>query len=942
MSRPPPDLLPRPIRGASRSTLTRARAVDVDEPAPRARSPSRKSAKSTMILDSTGRVPAAPDLARVMHEAQAIATGVGSAVSTTHIVLALFCVPNPAEVVLREVGIDEDRLLTLMTEDIVDGPGAFAAIVAAADETALRCDARAANTLHLLVALLKVRESAAWQLLEVALGGNASLRNRVMAYVTAVLPRRLQAALNEARDLPPPRFAPPDRRPRPRSSRQKRGDDWIVSKNTMVDGLESAVSVVSVIDAEAAIGVVDVADVADVAEALPAQAETPAVVPDVDGDGVPPPAALRAEPPERDADAERPEKKRRPKEVAAPSVALTLPPTAFDLDPDRYPWLTSLGRNLTAMAAHGTLDPSVGRAEELEQLIDVLGKRRANNPCLVGEPGVGKTAIVEGLAVKLMRGDVNVAPLHGKVIVELDMGRIVAGTSLRGSFSERMQGLKRDVLRSKGQVIIFIDEIHTLMGAGSSGDGPQDAANELKTALARGDFPCIGSTTLAEFRKYIEADPALERRFVKIQVEEPSDEDAIAIITGAAPLYSKHHEVLATPDAIAAAVQLSTRFIHDKRLPAKALDLLDLALSRGRRSGLKQIGREEVAQVCADVAKVPIERVRAKDQQRFMEMEAELGRRVIGHENVISRVAHTIRRNYAGFANHRPMGSFLMLGPSGVGKTELAKALADFLYGTEKALVRLDMSEYSEPHTVARLTGAPPGYVGHEDGGQLTEALRRRPHCVVLLDEIEKAHPEVLPVLLQVLDEGRLTDSLGRTVTFRHAVLVMTSNLGARELQAKPKQVGFAVAGRGMTQKEAKAREQEVLDAARGHFLPELWGRIEDKCVFASLTDEELQRIAALQLEQSSRALMTTRSIQLRFDDVVLGFLVAQATADASNANLGARPLRQTIQRLVESPVSEAILRGEVKDGARIRLTVADGRLVARAARGGARSIGTA
>ena len=860
------------------------------------------------------RLPAAPDLSRTYHEARALADGVGAPLSTTHLVLALFCVPNPAEVVLREASVDEDRLVGLMGGALKDEPGALDAVLAATDETALRCDARQANTLHLLVALLKVREGAAWQLLEGALGGNAALRNRVMSYVTAVLPRRLQHALNEAaKELPGPRFAEEAPR-RVRPVRQARADDWLVSKKTRLDADAAVAAAVSVV----AVAVVEVEPVA-----AQVQAQVPIEAP---------PAPPTAEPTKPVAEQPAPKPKRR--EPPPPSVALTLPPTAFDLDPERYPWLTSLGRNLTSMAAHGTLDPSIGRAAELEQLIDVLGKRRANNPCLVGEPGVGKTAIVEGLAVKLMRGDPDVAPLHGKVVVELDMGRIVAGTSLRGSFSERMQGLKRDVLRSKGQVIVFIDEIHTLMGAGASGDGPQDAANELKAALARGDFPCIGSTTLEEFRKYIEQDPALERRFVKILVEEPTDEEAIQILQGAAPLYGKHHQVKATDDAIAAAVQLSSRFIHDKRLPAKALDLLDLALSRGRRSGLKEIGRDEVARVCADVAKIPLERVQAKDQQRFMEMEAELGKRVIGHEHVITRVAHTIRRNYAGFSTHRPMGSFLLLGPSGVGKTELAKALADFLYGTEKALVRLDMSEFNEPHTVARLTGAPPGYVGHDDGGQLTEALRRRPHCVVLLDEIEKAHPEVLPILLQVLDEGRLTDSLGRTVTFRHAVVIMTSNLGAKELLARPRQVGFTANHDGaMTQKEASQREQAVLDAARKHFLPELWGRIEDKCVFASLTIDELQRIAAIQLEQSSRALMTTRNIQLRFEDPVLRFLVEQATAAAGNGSLGARPLRQTIQRLVETPVSEAILRGEVKDGARIRLAVADGRLVARAAR---------
>jgi ATP-dependent Clp protease ATP-binding subunit ClpC len=877
-----------------------------------------------------GKVPPGPDVSRALHEACSIADGVGQPLGTTHLVLALFTVTNPAELVLRDAEVDDDRLLSLIGPALVDEPGAVDAVLASAAETALRCDARQTNTLHLLVALLKVREGAASQLLESALGGSAPLRNRLMSWVTGVLPRRLQQALLDARDEPEPKFddAPARRRARPLV--HDRDGDWVVSKKTFIDGGPAsahASSAVSVVEPEPPPRAPPAA--------RPAPAPTPAPPPPVGDLPVASPRGESAAPPKgdkRDEPVKDPGQRRR-REPPPPSVALTLPPTSFDLDADRFPWLTSLGRNLTAMAVHGTLDPSVGRAAELEQLIDVLGKRRANNPCLVGEPGVGKTAIVEGLAVKLMRGDADVSPLHGKVIIELDMGRIVAGTSLRGSFSERMQGLKRDVLRSKGQVIVFIDEIHTLMGAGSSGEGAQDAANELKTALARGDFPCIGSTTLDEFRKYIEADPALERRFVKILVEEPSDEEAIRIVKGAAPLYARHHGVQANDDAVAAAVQLSARFIHDKKLPAKALDLLDLALSRGRRSGLTEIGRDEVAKVCADVAKVPLERVQPKDQERFLRMEFDLGRRVIGHEHVVKRVAHTIRRNYAGFASHRPMGSFLFLGPSGVGKTELAKALAEFLYGSESALVRLDMSEYSEPHTVARLTGAPPGYVGHDDGGQLTEALRRRPHAVVLLDEIEKAHPDVLPVLLQILDEGRLTDSRGRTVTFRHAVVVMTSNLGAQAATSTKKAVGFAVdAGTpAQTQREQQAREDAVLAAARKHFLPELWGRIEDKCVFAALSSGELEQIAALQLEQSAKALLTTRNIQLKFEDPVLAFLVAQSVGESGPA--GARPLRQTIQRLVETPVSEAILRGEVKDGARIRLAVVDDRLVARAAR---------
>jgi ATP-dependent Clp protease ATP-binding subunit ClpC len=868
------------------------------------------------LADSAFRIPPAADLARALTEARAIADGVGQPLSTTHLVLALFTVPTPAEVLLAEYTINEDTLLALVDAKATESQDAVREVLNVAEETALRCDARQTNTLHLLVALLKTRETSAYALLEAALGPNtALLRNRVMSFVTGVLPRRLLQPIQDAKLVEPTPPPPPPRDKRP--TRQGRGDDWVVSKKTMLDdtgpaALDGHGSQVSVVD--------DPVDVDDAAEAAPQPQPPPraqATPPE------PPPSAL---PPA----APKPEPRRRA-EPALPTPP-TMPPTSFDLDPERFPWLTSLGRNLTAVAANGGLDPSVGRAAELEQLIDVLGKRRANNPCLVGEPGVGKTAIVEGLAVRLVRGDLDVAPLHGKVIIELDMGRIVAGTSLRGSFSERMQGLKKDVQRAKGQVIVFIDEIHTLMGAGSSGDGPQDAANELKTALARGDFPCIGSTTYDEYKKHIEQDPALERRFVKIVVDEPDDATAIEILRGAAPLYVQHHKVAASNDAICAAVQLSSRFLHEKRLPAKALDLLDLALSRARRSGKTSIGREEVARVCADVAKIPIDRVLLEDKKRFMEMEKFLESRVVGHTAVISRVANTIRRNYAGFTTHRPLGSFLFLGPSGVGKTELAKALADFLFGSQKALIRLDMSEYSEPHTVARLVGAPPGYVGHAEGGQLTEAVRARPHSVVLLDEIEKAHPDVLPILLQILDEGRLTDSRGRTVTFRHSLLVLTSNLGAAATHTKAsRNIGFGAPS--LVPGEAtltKKQEDAVFDAARKHMPAELWGRIEDKVVFAPLGKPELMKIAALLLEGSSKALETTRNISLKFDDAVLGYLVDQGAFDATT---GARPMRQVVQRLVETPVSEAILRGEVTEGARIRLQVVDGRLIARAAR---------
>lgn len=845
-----------------------------------------------MQIDSPSRVPLAPDLSQALAEARAIADGVGQKLSTAHLLFALFTVPNPAEVWLRERRVDEDILLSLLGRGARDTQQAVKLVLDTAEQTALRCDARQTNTLHLLVGILRCKDCVAYTLLEKAAGPVPRLRNQLMSLLTGVLPRRLLAPLQDARTTQKRAPLPP--RP-PRPVAQSPGDDWVVPKKTLIEPSSTeSLAVEPVSDVPAGVE----GDDAHLAESFP-----PAASHEVS-----------------------------PKAASTPKFHITTHPTTlpteYDLDPDRFPWLTSLGRNLSALAVLGQLDPVVGRQDEMTQVVDVLGKRRANNPCLVGEPGVGKTAVAEGLAVKLVNGDADVAPLLGKVIVELDMGRIMAGTALRGSFSERMQGLKKDVERAKGKVVVFIDEIHTVMGAGASGDSPQDAANELKAALARGMFPCIGSTTLEEYRKYIEADPAMERRFVKILIEEPDDAASITILRGAAPLYEEHHRVTVSDDGIHAAVQLSSRFIHDRKLPGKALDLLDLAMSRARRGGVREVNRQEVAHVCAEVSKVPLERILLDDASRFLQMEEVLKRKVVGHEPTIARVAETIRRNYAGFVTHRPMGSFLFLGPSGVGKTELAKALADFLYGSDDALVRFDMSEFSEAHTVARLVGAPPGYVGHQEGGQLTEAMRRRPHSVVLLDEIEKAHPDILPLLLQVLDEGRLTDSRGRSATFRHAVVVMTSNLGA-SAKVKSRRVGFSM---GDEDAESAALDEEAcLSSARGHFSPELWARIEDKLVFQPLTRTQLQNIAKLLLEESSRHLATSRNITFSWDDEVLRTLVDDGGVKEGS---GARLLRRAVQRLVEAPLSEAILRKEVREGDRIVLRAESGRILAARRRG--------
>jgi ATP-dependent Clp protease ATP-binding subunit ClpC len=849
-----------------------------------------------MEAGPSSRLSPAADFSRALSEARAIADGVGQQLNTAHLLLALFTVPNPAEVLLHERRVDEDTFLELLREGGHEPSGCVRSVLDQAEQTALRCDARQTNTLHLLVGFLRVRESLAFWLLDRAVDELPQFRNQVMSFVTGVLPRRLLQPLQDAKATQ--RQIPGVRPDRPRAADPN--DDWVVPKRTWIDPTP-----------------VEGGNLPKKTRPLPAPEDS---FVDEPSDWPEEPEPRASEPRARsEGSADKSDQKhfhitRYP----------TLPPTDYDLDPERFAWLTSLGRNLTSLAAHGELDPVIGRSSELEQIIDVLGKRRANNPCLVGEPGVGKTAIAEGLAVKLVAGDPDVAPLFGKVLIELDMGRITAGTALRGSFSERMQGLKKDVERAHGKVIVFIDEIHTLMGAGSSGESPQDAANELKASLSRGAFPCIGSTTFDEYKKYIEADPALERRFVKLLIEEPDDEACIDILQGAAPLYEAHHDVTVTEDGVSAAVQLASRFIHEKKLPGKAVDLLDLAMSRARRAGKDRIGRRDVAVVCSDVAKVPLERIELDDAARFLQIESFLKEKVVGHAEVIDRVGESIRRNYAGFVSHRPMGSFLFLGPTGVGKTELAKSMADFLFGSEDSLIRLDMSEYGESHTAARLVGAPPGYVGHNDGGQLTEAIRRRPHQLVLLDEIEKAHPDVLPLLLQILDEGRLTDSKGRTVTFRHACVVMTSNLGAKLFdKKKSRKVGFAAADDG----GGAVDEGAVLEAARGHFAPELWGRIEDKLVFSPLQRDQVERIAELLLAQSSRNLETTRNITLAWDESVLSLLADDADKLGEG---GARYLRRAVQRLVESPLSEAILRKEVREGDRVHLRNDDGRILAR------------
>jgi ATP-dependent Clp protease ATP-binding subunit ClpC len=601
-------------------------------------------------------------------------------------------------------------------------------------------------------------------------------------------------------------------------------------------------------------------------------------------------------------------------DATAPRERIEAGASSFELDRDRFPLLRTIGRNLVALAAERRIDPVFGREKEIEQLLDVLGRRRANNPLLVGPPGVGKTAIVEALALEMVRPRARTPGLEGKLLIEVSAGALVAGTGMRGAVADRVRKLREEVARSEGRILLFLDEIHAIAG----GEGPDDVASELKSALARGELPCIGATTEAEFRKYFARDSALARRFTRIDVEEPDLESAIRILEGIAPRYEIHHAVAYDPEAIRAAVTLSVRFLPERYLPEKALAVLDLAGARVRRAGGSVVGVETVAKVISDEAHVPLERLLVRDADRLLALESHLESRVVGQREAIARIADALRKGAAGFRGKRPLGTFLLLGPTGVGKTETAKAIADVMFGPG-GMLRFDMSEFGEPHSVARLLGAPPGYVGHEEGGQLTEAVRRRPYQLVLLDEIEKAHPDVLMALLPLLDEGRLTDGRGRTVDFTNTVVVMTSNLGA-EAAAVPRPIGFGAEGREHTVSGA----ERAIAAARKALPPEFFNRIDEPLYFEPLGESTVREIARRMLADLGELVRREHGIALEVETSVIDLLIE---AGGFDPELGARPMRRVVGRLVEAPLAARVLAGEIQHGDRVWARARDGEL---------------
>lgn len=646
---------------------------------------------------------------------------------------------------------------------------------------------------------------------------------------------------------------------------------------------------------------------------------------------------------------------------------------------EKTPMLDKYGKDLTELAREGILDPIIGREDENQRLLEILCRRIKNNPCLIGEPGVGKTAVVEGLAQKIVRGDIPES-LREKRVVALDLTSMIAGAKYRGEFEERLKKTMEEIINNKN-IIVFIDEIHTIIGAGGA-EGAIDASNILKPSLARGEIQCIGATTIEEYRKYIEKDSALERRFQPINVKEPSKEETLKILFGLRKKYEEHHNVKITDEALKAAVNLSARYINDRFMPDKAIDLVDEGASKVRIQNLiappelKEIEKEieditkekeeaviiqnfekaadlrdkekraierldnmkqewnnknssqvlvvtpdNIASVVSSWTKIPVEKLTQSESERLLKLEEILHKRVVGQDEAVKSIARAVRRARVGIKDpNKPIGSFIFLGPTGVGKTELSKALAEVMFGDEDNIIRIDMSEYMESHSVSRLIGSPPGYVGHEEGGQLTEAVRRNPYSIVLLDEIEKAHPDIFNILLQIMDDGRLTDSKGKVVDFKNTIIIMTSNVGAHSIK-KQKVIGF---NNSISENsEYEKMKENILEELKEKFRPEFLNRIDDTIVFHKLNDEDLDKIMDLMLA-SIKNRLGKRNIYLDFEADSKKFLLNKGI----DINYGARPLRRIIIKEVEDRLSEEILQGNIKIGDKLKVNHLEDKLV--------------
>lgn len=816
-----------------------------------------------------------PELRELKKLAEELARRLGERVSTAHLLAALVAQPSSTSEILRERRISSDDVLRTargIAGDELAEP--IASALTRAKELGVRMGTNLASAPHLLLALLGEPRAAARRSLE-ALGVDVSrLRAQTMQVGLGLVGRRrptghqLRTTASSPALVAPAADAEPTPLPR-KSTAVKVPLFPPLPPGKKLQGPAEAVPLMQV------------------PQPQPVEPKPGLTITRVAPASPPPPPPLVSGAEQR-----------------------------FQLDAQRFPLLCELGKNLTLAAARGELDPVVGRDDVIEQTLDVLAKREGNNPCLVGVSGVGKTSVVRGLAQRIAEGR-DVQALDDRVIVQIPIGELIAGTAVRGALAGRIAQIRKEVLAARGRVVLFFDEIHQLF----LGEAAEEIASELKLSLSRGELPCIGATTMEEFQKSIGHDAALARRFGLVEVEEPTREDAFLILDALRPRLEQHHRVSYQKDALALGVAWSIRYLPGRALPDKAISILDLAGARTRRRGKAQVGSEAVAEVVAELSDMPVERLLESDGDRMLRLEEILSERVVGHGQQISRIARILRRNAAGLCSRRPIGSFLLLGPTGVGKTETAKAIAEVLFHCESAMTRLDLSEFSEPHAIARLIGAPPGYVGHEAGGQLTEAVRRRPYQVILLDELEKAHPDVLTAFLGVFDEGRLTDGRGRLVDFTNTVILMTSNLGSEVIgQASKRRVGFG-GGEAATADDVSAK---IVMAARAALAPELYNRIDEVLVFAPLERADVREIARRLLGGFKLALQAQRGVELEYGPELIEHLM---DAGGFEPTLGARPMKRTIARLLEAPLAERILRGELPRGAVLLANVEHGQL---------------
>jgi ATP-dependent Clp protease ATP-binding subunit ClpC len=837
------------------------------------------------------------ELVTLRKHAQDIAVARKERVTSVHLLAAIAAGEGPAAELLRDRKLDEDVLLKASRSFDDEGPDPIGRLLAAARQVATRAPSPEPGALHLLLALLADRSAAAHRSLLHAGVDLARLRAGAMQLALGVVAAR-RPALGTARraevERTPLRVGPTRSTPTP----------LLPGKSSPPSSMQPGVTV-SLYPPPSAPRREAPRSVTPASTSTP----TPFVAP----------AKIVAPQTKRDA-ASRPTSPP-PSRPRVTEAAVS----RFALDRALFPALSSIGHNLTLAAAEGKLDEVVGRDAEIDQILDVLARRSANSACLVGPSGVGKTSIVRGLAQRFVSIAEAGTP---RILIELVVSELIAGTGTRGALAEKIAAIRAEVRDAGGAVILFVDEVHELLGS----SGLDEAVAEIKIALARGELRIIGATTTEEYRRSIEPDAGLARRFSLLEIEEPCEEDAFLLLQSVAVNLGEHHGLTYTDEALASAISWSMRYLPGRALPDKAISILDLAGARTRRkvaSGDRKatvstkIGPPEVADVVAELADLPIERLLETDRDRMLGMEVLLADRVVGHTPAMERIARVLRRNAAGLRGRRPIGSFLLLGPTGVGKTETAKAIAEALFHSPDAMTRLDFSEYAEAHAVARLVGAPPGYVGHEAGGQLTEAVRRRPYQVILLDEIEKAHRDVLEAFLQVFDEGRLTDGRGRRVDFTNAVIVMTSNLGAAEAGAMKaeRSVGFS---RAVAAVSPDRMSDTMIGAAKAHLPPELYNRIDEVLCFGALTRPEVAEIARRLLGGLADGLLA-RGVRLDVDPAAIDVLM---TAGGFDAEMGARPMKRTIARLIENPLAELILRGDLEDGAVALVGVEKGEIV--------------